>query len=205
MYSLSLASVCSQVCLLCSTHCWPDFLSCSHQSGIPREKREQTEARERKVSLCERGIWFIVLANLLNRSQEEGVYGFRGRSEVMLTLRPGLYARRINQPLSEFTNIYSCNSAPAATHCEFLHFVWGGEEGKAREASISFEFACMTLCQPIWKTPMLWYSTLLLVLFKNLTGRNRTKADSRNHGAGRKPEGGAYIQTQRLPRCKLTI
>lgn len=57
MYSLCLASVCSQVCLLCSTHCWPDFLSCSHQSGIPREKREQTEARGRSFLQSRASVW----------------------------------------------------------------------------------------------------------------------------------------------------
>lgn len=36
------------------------------------------------------------------------------------------------------------------------------EEGKAWEASISFEFAAMTLCQRMWITPVLWYPILLL-------------------------------------------
>lgn len=38
------------------------------------------------------------------------------------------------------------------------------EERKVQAASISFKFACVTLCQPIWKTPMLRYPMLLLLL-----------------------------------------
>lgn len=64
----------------------------SHWSGIPREResrqRPEKEALSSAKRICvEEAFWFIVLANLSTRSQERGVLGFKGRSEVMLTLR----------------------------------------------------------------------------------------------------------------------
>lgn len=61
--------------------------------------------------------------------------------------------------------------------------MWRSEERKTREASISFEFACVTLCQLMWKTPMLWYPTLLLGLFKSCRTLKNQGRLNRNHGA----------------------
>lgn len=60
-YSLRLASDCSKVFLLCSAHCWPDFLSRFSSERDTSREREQTEARERssffsQETLCGRGI-----------------------------------------------------------------------------------------------------------------------------------------------------
>lgn len=164
VYSLCLASVCSQVCLLCSTLCWPDFLSCSHQSGIPREKREQTEATERRFlqSTASLWQWFIVLPNLLNRFQEGGVYRFRDRSEVM-------FNPQTTQVCEKNKLKPSANLQTFPAHCKyfFCFTVWAEWRKRGvEEASISFEFTCMTLCQPMWTTPMLWYPIPMLEMLK---------------------------------------
>lgn len=157
MYSLSLASVCSQVCLLCLTHSWPDFLSCSHRSRIPREKREQTEARVRwspynRETVCvERDMWFIVLANLLNRSLGSG------DCQRSCWLSGNLVSKE-NKPTPRQINKYlHLPQQLTVNSCSFYENEW-------RNESISFEFASMTWCQPMWKTPVLRYPTLLLVL-----------------------------------------
>lgn len=75
-------------------------------------------------------------------------------------------------------------------------------EGKAREASISFEFAPMTLCQRMWITPVLWYPILLLgFLQKKVPGQTQEIAEKLRENLTEKPEGG----TQKTSKIQIKL
>ena len=54
---------------------------------------------------------------------------------------------------------------------------------KAQEAGISFKFARMTFCQPMWKTPI-----LLLLMLKILQGAEEPRQTSEIMGQERKTD-----------------
>lgn len=138
--SLRLASVCSQVCLLCSTPGWPGFsLLFTSEWDTLREERSFFSSG----APFERGTGFIVLANLLNHFSGGGSLWVQGK------VRGHVDSQAISvswtKPLGKFTNIYSCHSPTTATDCKVLFFVFFMSWSRVSGGNISFEFARVAL------------------------------------------------------------
>lgn len=199
VYSLRLASVCSQVCLLCSTHCWPDFLSCPRRNGTPREEREQTQTLYAIKSLrAKEAFGFIVLANLLNRSRGGRSLWVQGKVRGHVDSQASLVSRE--NKANPFVNSPPA-AAAAVTHCKEKIFSREWEWRKmrfGRQASV-LNLLAWLCANPCGRRPCCDIPYGLLVLFKSCS----QSRPEESWGSEEKSDLGA--RSTRRPRCNLTI
>lgn len=138
-YCLCLASVYSQVCLLCSAHCWPGFLCCSHQSGIPREERGQRESFSQSTA----SVWKSRSVYCSSQPVESLTGGrslwVQGKVIGHIDSQASLVSSK-NKP-NLFVNLQIFTVA--LPFCKQHNDMKCREEGSG--GNISFEFACLTL------------------------------------------------------------